>query len=44
LLTPSDQAQLLVYLSPTEWVKTGAEYDNDALWHGVVVCNPFSDW
>lgn len=20
------------------------EYDNDALWCGVVVCNPFSDW
>lgn len=43
-LTPSDQAQFLFYLSPTEWVKVGVEYDNDALWCGVVVCNPYSDW
>lgn len=33
-----------MYVSPTQWVKTGIEYDAGALWNGAVVCNPYSDW
>ncbi|BEI99031.1 hypothetical protein CcaverHIS631_0400740 [Cutaneotrichosporon cavernicola] len=39
-----DQATLLLYVSPTQWVKAGIEFDDGALWNGAVVCNPYSDW
>ncbi|KLT41912.1 hypothetical protein CC85DRAFT_302790 [Cutaneotrichosporon oleaginosum] len=42
--TQYDQATLFLYISPTQWVKAGIEFDADALWNGAVVCNPYSDW
>ncbi|WOO82983.1 Regulation of enolase protein 1 [Vanrija pseudolonga] len=39
-----DQAAIFLWISPTQWIKAGIEYDNGALWNGAVVCNPYSDW
>jgi regulation of enolase protein 1 (concanavalin A-like superfamily) len=40
----SDQAAIFIYLDKHVWVKAGVEFDNDKLWDGAVVTNPFSDW
>ncbi|EIW66148.1 hypothetical protein TREMEDRAFT_65744 [Tremella mesenterica DSM 1558] len=40
----NDQACLFFYLNNHQWVKAGQEYDNEVLWDGVVITNPFSDW
>ncbi|RSH94292.1 Translation initiation factor 1A [Saitozyma podzolica] len=39
-----DQATIFLYVSPTQWVKAGVEFDNGKMWDGSVVTNPYSDW
>lgn len=39
-----DQAGLLVFVSPSHWMKCGIEFCDGLLRLSVVVCNEYSDW